>query len=209
MADGAGAVLALVAVGVAPRFCIASRRCSFPDPTAHVARIRVVGTKASQDRAARFAPGGARWGLTRASGRVEARSVLVSSPVGARGVWVRPWWRVGCCLADSRTSLGEVGSVSLRAEVDGGYQKCATSARFAPGGARWGCTWFEVWSRTVVNPPRRPGGRHSPLLGERQEVATCLVVTWGGLCADQLGSERPVRSDPEVGIAGRRFSCEE
>ena len=48
-----------------------------------------------------------------------------------------------------------------------------------------------------------------PCWGRDIEVATWLVATEGGLCADQLGSERPVRSDPGVGIAGRRFSCEQ
>ena len=67
----------------------------------------------------------------------------------------------------------------------------------------------KLGSRTVVDPPRRPGGRHSPLLGERQRGRDLACRDLGRPLCRPAGSERLVRSDPGVGIAGRRFDCEE
>ena len=122
-------------------------------------RDKRVATRASRvfqvSARVRFAPGGARWGREEQRNHVLSRTVVNpprrpggrhSPPAGGE---TRRWWR---------RRASRLFWVSAR-------------VRFAPGGARWGREEHRshvLW-RTVVNPPRRPGGRHSPLLGERHE----------------------------------------
>ena len=134
-------------------------------------------------RATRFAPGGARSGLAGVGACVEGRSPSVSSSAGARGVWVRPWvegWLLFCRWPNVPrwSGFGELASRGRwgLSEVRDVSSLCAWRRSLGGG------TCPKFWSRTVVNPPRRPGGRHSPLLGERQDSA--LGATEGGLCAD-------------------------
>ena len=66
-----------------------------------------------------------------------------------------------------------------------------------------------MFGRALLLTPLAGLGAGTPPCWGRDSTATWFVATEGGLCADQLGSERPVRSDPEVSIAGRRFNCEQ